>query len=893
MAYQPYLIANYSTGIDKSLQPWLLPDDAQEELLDGYVYRGTMSKRAGYNYFAKGEQGGTPYTESRIVHNISAVNMVGVINSSNKVFTLAATGPIARGTFVVTGSNPAQSFTDNGLGYFVLPSINISAITNANPAQVTTSVNHGYTTGDQVFISGVTGMIRINSGTPYTITVTGANTFTVNGFNSLTDPAYSGGGTVKKSIGTINYTTGAVSITLSAAPTSGTVTATYNFYPGDPVMMIANYVTNDNTKQLIVADTQYINRYNATTNRLDDISPAYLFTGDKSNFFSWTNYPDASDDPRLLFTNNVEVIQNYNAATVAPYAYVSSEFTTLSALLIFQFKDRLICLRTTENGTVFPQRIRITGLGANADVFDQENGSGDPTGAGVIDIPDGTWIMGAAFNRDDLVIFTQASTWVLKYTNDDSIPFIIDKIDESRGSDAPFGAITYLNRTSAVSRRGLIISDGYRVERQDELIPDFSYNEVEQNNFNLCFAGSVDADRDHYLIYPDADQPSDVHSTRILVTNYDEDNYSIYRLPLSCMGNYITSFGVTWDDLLVYPNWDAFAAVYGNWNSFSYSKGTPFSVGGGHHGEIWKLNQTEAEDNPVKIRNMVVIDQNTIQITTDFNNYSDNPTDDSLDADTIYITGVSGMVEVNSQQYPIIPGSIIDNYTFSVFVNNANANLFSAFTTDSVGVAQRVIPFSSTFKKFNPYAQQDKKVRCGWLYMYVDTTGTGLTRNVEIINISNSAVGGNAIVTTGMNHNFNDSSQVTIFGVGGMTEVNNQTYFITVLSPATFQLNGVDSTGFGVYTSGGYAAVAEPAKIQIEIITNDDQTNTQLDDNTDYPYQGNCTNLSFENGRKKWYKVFINQTGRFIQFRLTNIQAGATINIQATMPGFQPVGRLI
>ncbi len=40
MNYQGYLIANYATGYDKERAPWLLPDDAQEELFDGYVYRG-------------------------------------------------------------------------------------------------------------------------------------------------------------------------------------------------------------------------------------------------------------------------------------------------------------------------------------------------------------------------------------------------------------------------------------------------------------------------------------------------------------------------------------------------------------------------------------------------------------------------------------------------------------------------------------------------------------------------------------------------------------------------------------------------------------------------------------------------------------------------------------
>lgn len=903
MGYTPYLIANYATGIEKRLQPWLNPDDSQEELLDGYVYRGTMSKRQGYNYFAYGLKGGAPYTESRIVNNIPAEQarqsgsvVVGNGTPGPYVFTLQNL-PIRRGTTIITAG--AQTATDNGVGGFV-----------TNPV----------------------------------------------------------GGS-----GTINYTTGAVSITfLNNVAGAASILIDYEYHPGLPVMGIMNFVTDLNTKDLIVADTKFINRYNSSTNRLEYIgrttpitgitqanpgvvtsvgsdlltgdrvfisgvvgmnqvnnmeftvtrinansfsigvdttgftayvsggTVALIYSGSKSNFWSWVNYKNAAGDPRLIFTNNKDEVQYYDPAlTPSVGDYVNyptsgapqfkmvddsgSPIISLLSLFAVEFKDRLILLRTTENGVVKPQRLRISGRGQNSDNF-----LITAIGAGKIDIPDGTWIMGVAFNRDDMIIFTEEATWALKYTGNDADPFDLVRLDESRGSDAPFGCITYLNRTSAASKRGLIISDGYRVERQDESIPDFTFNEVDNDNFNLCFAGTVDADRDHYLIYPIPGQPTnDIRSRRILTTNYDEDNYAVYRLPLSCMGTYLTSTGITWDDLLIYPDWASFAAVYGDWNSFAFSSGVPFSVGGGHFGEIWQLNVTEVEDNPIRIRNIVAIDSNTLEITTDFNTYAVNNVDDSLGNDQVFLTAVSGMEEVNYQQYSV-SSIITPHYVFRVNVQNANASLFTPYTTG--GIIQRVIPFSSTFKKFNPYVNSDQKVRCGWLYMYVDSTGTNLRRNIAISDITQDTT---CVVTTVLNHNLHTNDQIFIFGVGGMTEVNNQSYIITVLSQTTFALNGINSSGYGAYTSGGYAAVAEPAKMIIDIIVNDNNEATQVNSVIQPPYQGCCTNLVFETGSKKWYKVYINQTGRFIQFRLRNQQAGAKINIQATMPGFQAVGRLI
>lgn len=818
MSYTPYLISNFASGLNKRLQPWLILDDAQEELLDGDVYRGTMTTRDGYVYFANGLKGGAPYRESRIVHTLAAVPALQVPNGAIVTFTLAGTGPIARGSVTVNGSSPLVVGTDNGLGL-------IGAITG-------------------------TGIVS----------------------------------------GTVNYTTGALSVTFAVAPAgASTVTFTYSFMPGNPVMMIATYVNSINVKELIVADTQYVNRYNPTFNILEDITVT-PYTGNKFEFFAWTNYASPTYTPRLIFSNNRNIIQQYDGTVVSAYAYnmeTSDDppvpVTALTCAFLFEFKDRLLLLRTTENTVVYPQRIRISGTGANSDDFRIS-----ATGAGFIDIPDGTWIQGAAFSRDDLLIFTEASTWSLRYTGNDTKPFTLTKIDESRGCDAGFSVITYLNRTSAASKRGLIISDGYRVERQDMELPDFTFNEVDNSNFDLCFAGTVDDVRDHYLLYP---PPGQGTSRRILVTNYDEDNYAIYRLPLSCMGTFKTNATVTWADLLVYPTWAAMAAVYNTWDAFPFAPEVPVSLGGGHKGEIWQLGVTESEDNPVNIYNITAIDTTTIEVTTDWNNYSINDEDPTLSRDNIFLTGIVGMEELNNHQFPL-SGAFISNNVFRLNISTLLIPATSLTAYVSGGRAQRVIPFSTTFKQFNPFIDQDKKVRCGWLYMYVNTSGTQLRRNIAIQDITTSNP---AIITTVVDHNLSTGNQVNVFLAGGMTEINGIQAFITVIDKLSFSLNGIDSSLFTPYTSGGYVSAPENAKLEIQILTNDRKNNdvTQLNNPNPVPYQGNMTNLVFEDGVKKWYKVFINQTGKFIQFKFKNEQAGATVNIQGVMPGFQPLGRLI
>lgn len=726
MTYQPFLISNFATGLDRELQPWLLPNDAFTDLLDGYVYRGVTRKRDGYSGFANGLK--STYTESRMVHQVANVApATGAIDGANQTYTWTLTTPVARGRVVITGSNPPQVLTDNGAG------------------------------------------------------------------------AFTGDGT-----GTINYTTGAVSITFTAAPVAlSTVLLTYSYHQGLPVMGVMSFYPTNNVRQMILADTTYVNRYNPTTDRLDDISSGVAYNGTATDFWSWVNYADASSNPRLLFCNGVngDVVQQYDGTNVAAYAPTFA-VGTLNARQMFNVRDRLVLFQTIEAGTLYPRRIRISGTGANCDVFDNT-----ATGAGFIDIPDNTWFFGAAFNRDDILFFTEAATWMMKYTGNDVTPFVLEKIDGSRGSAAAFSVISYLNRTMAASQRGLIISDGYAVERMDNNIPDFSFNNILADQFLRCFASFLDEDRDVYLIYPSAGTTrppllTNGESDRILVTNFEEDNFAIYRIPLSCMGNFQLDITVLWSDLTAangWPNWDALAETFGNWNSFPFSKGTPVTIGGGHKGEVWKLNNVETEDNPQKIRALTVIDANTLRVTTDWNNYEIG--------DNIVFEGVGGMTEVNHLQ-----GAVKNIVTaWNVFDVEMTTLGFSAYT--SGGVASKTIHFECITKKLNPFVNMDKKLRCGWIYFYVSVANTILEE---------------------------DGVQV-------------------------------------------------PAFLDIDVITND----TDINSSTTYPYRVDCSNLPGEVGSKQWVKIWINQTAKFLQFRLRNNQAGAKIQVHAIMPGLQPLGRLV
>src|SRR5690349_14888113 len=86
--------------------------------------------------------------------------------------------------------NLGQVFMDELLSQLATE-VSVSAATATNPVALTTDSPHGYSTSDSVYVEGATGMTGING--QWTITVTGANTFQLNGLNGSAFAAYNAG----------------------------------------------------------------------------------------------------------------------------------------------------------------------------------------------------------------------------------------------------------------------------------------------------------------------------------------------------------------------------------------------------------------------------------------------------------------------------------------------------------------------------------------------------------------------------------------------------------------------------------------------------------------------------------------------------------------------------
>lgn len=76
-----------------------------------------------------------------------------------------------------------------------------------------------------------------------------------------------------------------------------------------------------------------------------------------------------------------------------------------------------------------------------------------------------------------------------------------------------------------------------------------------------------------------------------------------------------------------------------------------------------------------------------------------------------------------------------------------------------------------------------------------------------VTDISGATQADPVVVSHTGHHGFTDGQRVKITGVEGMTELNSNVYTVANKTDHTYELSGIDGTGFTAYTSGGQAQV--------------------------------------------------------------------------------------
>lgn len=160
------------------------------------------------------------------------------------------------------------------------------------------------------------------------------------------------------------------------------------------------------------------------------------------------------------------------------------------------------------------------------------------------------------------------------------------------------------------------------------------------------------------------------------------------------------------------------------------------------------------------------------------------------------VTGENALIEVEIVAEPVLSG-LTWQATGSPNVEYDTAGTF-------YGGGQAIYKLLVTGHENGDLTKIFNSMQNGAVKNYSEMGGT---RSCVVANITKAST---AVLTADMPHMLRDGTAVTFSGVGGMTQVNGQTYYMKITGLTTAELytdagmtTPLNSTSFGTYTSGG------------------------------------------------------------------------------------------
>lgn len=578
----------------------------------------------------------------------------------------------------------------------------------------------------------------------------GTNTFTDNSLGVLVG--------VPVGSGTINYVTGAITITGGAL--NAPLIISYNYYPGLPVMGIRfRDLGPINTEMTIFFDTKYA--YNFSASGFVEFIPGTTWssglTNANSNFFWSTNYWIDKNNIKIFWVTNdsgpngdpiryTNGVGNGTGAWInfAPQINAAGDLLT-QCLAMLPFRGRMVVFNTLEGPALntsisYSNRIRWAAIGTpfstvssivtavNANAWrDDIRGQG-----GFLDIPTNEDIITVGFVRDNLVIYCENSTWQLRYTGRTIAPFQIEKVNTELGAGSTFSAVQFDTSLVGIGDKGVVECDSFKSERIDIKIPDLVMNHINTNNNGQKRVHGIRdfLNRVAFWTYPESDN-NGIFPDRRLVYNYENDSWAIFTDSLTTLGTFQPISGRTWanptaSDPSVKLQWQE-----ANFQWVTQQASLLPVVGGNQQGYVEYLDEQTTNDASLTITSITGNTTTPTQIGSVNHNLQ---------------TG--DVISINQIPAGTPFASTLNGNVFGVIVNSANTFLLMKYDSNTgefsdpeldppatyIGGGQISVRdnFSIRSKKFN-FMEQGQNIQIGYLDVLMDTSEAGsLTLNVYV-----------------------------------------------------------------------------------------------------------------------------------------------------------------
>lgn len=696
-----FLIAPFNSGLDTSLRPWMIPDDAFAQLTNAYVFRGRIRKRFGAYLMGTG----APSLLTAPLFSRFRVN----IGTTNGVGSLAGTVPgdiykegqlFSVGTVIFTVYNsvagPQQMYRTDGL--LVAATYDITTGNyNITGAPINTSV---YFYPAQP-VMGLTNyeVGPVNDQPSYGFDTQFAYTFTA--------------GSWQRSI---------TGITPTWHGNNADFYWSTNWY-GLEEFVIVLFTTNFNVNIGLGLVT-------------DD--PIWAF----STSFATPGWQPFSYSPAA--TINTTNQQPYTVTQTTTTTNPGDTITNFvqSARIIVPFKDRLLLLNTIENNangavpfdpgdpthtgitpasyltstnTEFVNRCRFSHFGSPFSDsawlepgYQYTNGT-NPTvnadGGDFIDATTDEAIVTAEFIKDRLIVYFERSTWEIVYLGNQVTPFTWQKINTELGADGTFSVVPFDKVVLGIGNTGVHACTGANVERIDNKIPDQVFEILNRNEGTERVVGI----RDYYteLVYwtfPSTQEDQiEVYPNQVLVYNYKTGSWAINEDCITMFGYFEQQFDTTW------------ATIQGSWeqNTQMWNSGVQIAnfrqvIAGNQQGFVFIVSA----DNPANAQVMSITN-----VTPGFIATTITAIDHTLaENQYVLIENAQGVLGLNGVIYQVL--SIVDSNNFTIFAN------FTGLYAGG-GTLRRVSNIQMLSKQWNPYISQGRNVYLAKIDFCVLRTGAG------------------------------------------------------------------------------------------------------------------------------------------------------------------------
>jgi hypothetical protein len=417
--------------------------------------------------------------------------------------------------------------------------------------------------------------------------------------------------------GTIVYATGVMNVTFNAGPT-GTPTVAYQVLETGGDLTIRGIFNLENSlasDRGIVMDRQKLLEYNANTGVFDAkplAGTGLASTGVYDYFSGATQLVDGIEFfEKFYFTDGLDVSLS---SGIWKYDPTAGDFTTslgevsqfepqlssnvldivTKALIIKPYYRHLVLFNVIEgtSATAHRQRARWSKVDAGNNITTDWLAD-VPGGGSSLDAATNETLVAAGMVKGTMVVAFERSIWIFDYTGNKDVPFRWRHLEGELHIGSTFATVEAENMVIFIGEGGIYGCDGIRVEELSKKIPDFTLEDVENNQFAKCSAVYDERLNQILLSYP-ATSNDTGENTRMKVIGIDEGWFTDYDYGMRSTGSYVNDTETTWNDLIT-KHGDSWEEIIGKtFAEITKQSKETIVLGGSTDGYVYILNDSSA-----------------------------------------------------------------------------------------------------------------------------------------------------------------------------------------------------------------------------------------------------------------------------------------------------------